>query len=85
MARKEYDTFLLQDPSTFPDDREAEIIVRDLNPADRRDKYRSFFAKARISKSPDVYPDVLRLRLGRGQLLPYSWSVKILEEVNKFK
>ena len=84
MARKEYDTFILQDPAGLPDEQHLELIVRDLNPEDRRYKYRSFFAQANISKSQDRYPDVLWVRLGRGQLLDDPWSIEIIEEVNKF-
>ena len=51
MARKEFDTFLLQDPATVAQDQELELIVRDLTPEDRRRKYRSFYAKAKISSS----------------------------------
>lgn len=84
MARKEFDTFLLTDPDSVPEDDERELILRDLTPEDRRRKYRSFFAKAQISKSESKYPDLLRIRLGRGQLLEEPWSVKIIEEINKF-
>jgi hypothetical protein len=84
MARKEFDTFLLQDPATFIEDQEVELIVRDLKPEDRRTKYRSFFARAKVSKSSSSYPDLLWVRLGRGQLLEEPWSIEILKEVNKF-
>ena len=84
MARKEFDTFLLQDPETVIEDQEVELIVRDLTPDDRKTKYRSFFAKVKVSKSSSTYPDLLWIRLGRGQLLEDPWSVKILSEENKF-
>jgi len=84
MAIKEYDTFLLQDPAGMADDQQLELIVRDLTPADRRYKYRSFFAKARISKSSSRYADRLWIRLGRGQLLEDPWSIEIMEEIDKF-
>jgi hypothetical protein len=84
MARREFDTYVLQDPDLFVEDQEVELIVRDLTPEDRRRKYRSFFAKAKVSKSPSTYPDTLWVRLGRGQLLEDPWSVEILEEVDKF-
>ena len=84
MARKEFDTFLLQDPDLFIEDEEVELIVRDLTPEDRKTKYRSFYAKAKISKSSSTYPDLLWIRLGRGQLLEDPWSVEILSKVNKF-
>jgi hypothetical protein len=84
MAIKEYDTFLLQDPAGMADDQQLELIVRDLTPADRRYKYRSFFAQARISKSSSRYADRLWIRLGRGQLLEDPWSIEIMEEIDKF-
>lgn len=84
MARKEFDTFLLQDPATVAEGEEMELIVRDLTPEDRRRKYRSFYAKAKISSSSSKYADLLWIRLGRGQLLDNPWSVEILSEVNKF-
>ena len=51
MARKEYDTFILKELHLVPEDQEAEMIVRDLTPVDRRYKYRSFYALAKVSKS----------------------------------
>ncbi|MBS3906810.1 MAG: phenylphosphate carboxylase subunit gamma [Syntrophaceae bacterium] len=84
MAKKEYDTFVLTELSQVPEDQEMEMIVRDLTPADRRYKYRSFYATAMVSKSESKYPDLLWVRLGRGQLQEKPWSVKILKEVNKF-
>jgi hypothetical protein len=84
MAQKEYDTFLLEDPAGMAEDQQLELIVRDLTPADRRCKYRSFFAQAKISKSKARYADRLWIRLGRGQLLEEPWSIEILEEIDKF-
>jgi len=84
MAKREFDTFLLTDPELVPEEEERELILRDLTPDDRRRKYRSFFAKALVSKSASKHPDLLRIRLGKGQLLEEPWSIKILEELNKF-
>jgi hypothetical protein len=84
MARKEFDTFLLEDPEMFIEDQEVEWIIRDLTPEDRKTKYRSFFAKAKVSRSSSTYPDLLWIRLGRGQLLESPWSVEILSEISKF-
>jgi hypothetical protein len=85
MARKEYDTYVLTDPALVPEDREMEVILRDLTPSDRRYKYRSFFASAMVSRDEAKYPDKLWVRLGRGQLQEKPWSVKIVKEVNKFQ
>jgi len=85
MARKEYDTYVLTDLSLVPEDKEMEMILRDLTPSDRRYKYRSFFASAMVSRDEAKYPDTLWVRLGRGQLQEMPWSVKILKEVDKFQ
>jgi len=85
MARQEYDTYVLTDLSLVPEDKETEMILRDLTPSDRRYKYRSFFASALVSRDESKYPDKLWVRLGRGQLQEKPWSVKIVKEVNKFQ
>ena len=85
MARKEYDTYVLTDLSVVPEDKEMEMILRELTPSDRRYKYRSFFASAMVSRDESKYPDKLWVRLGRGQLQEMPWSVKIVKEVNKFQ
>ncbi len=85
MAKKEYDTYVLTDLALVPDDKEMEMILRDLTPSDRRYKYRSFFASVKVSRDERKYPDKLWVRLGRGQLQEKPWSVKILKEVNKFE
>jgi hypothetical protein len=85
MAKKEYDTYVLTDLSLVPEDKEMEMILRDLTPSDKRYKYRSFFASAMVSRDEAKYPDKLWVRLGRGQLQEKPWSVKIVKEVNKFQ
>jgi hypothetical protein len=85
MAKKEYDTYVLTDLSLVPEDKETEMILRDLTPSDRRYKYRSFFASAMVSRDEKKYPDKLWVRLGRGQLQEKPWSVKVIKEVNKFQ
>ena len=84
MERKEYDTFILTDPGMVPEDKELELILRELTPKDKRYKYRSFYAVALISRSGTKYPDRLWVRLGRGQLQEKPWSVKIVKEIDKF-
>ncbi|HJX59735.1 MAG TPA: phenylphosphate carboxylase subunit gamma [Thermodesulfobacteriota bacterium] len=84
MSKKEYDTFILIDLAMVPEEKETELIVRNLTPADRRYKYRSAFVTALVSRSESKYPDRLWIRLGRGQLQEKPWSIKILKELNKF-
>lgn len=83
MTIKEYDTFILTDLASVPEEQEMELIVRDLTPGDRRYKYRSAYVTALVSKSEGKYPDRLWIRLGKGQLQEKPWSIKILKEVNK--
>ena len=83
MSRKEYDTFILVDLTMIPEEKETELIVRDLTPGDRRYKYRSTYVTALVSKSEAKYPDCLWIRLGKGQLQEKPWSIKILKELNK--
>lgn len=85
MAKKEYDTYVLTDLALVPEDKETEMILRELTPADRRYKYRGFFASVAVSRNEKKYPDTLWVRLGRGQLQEKPWSVKILKEINKFQ
>lgn len=85
MARREYDTYVLTDLASVPEDKEIEMILRDLTPADRRYKYRGFFVSAMVSRDETRYPDRLWVRLGRGQLQEKPWSVKIVKEVDKFQ
>jgi hypothetical protein len=83
LERKEFDTFILTDLETVPEENEMELILRELTPKDRRYKYRSFYAMALVSRSEAKYPDRLWIRLGRGQLQEKPWSIKILRELNK--
>jgi phenylphosphate carboxylase gamma subunit len=83
MSGKEYDTFILTDLASVPEEQEMELIIRDLTPGDRRYKYRSTYVTALVSKSESKYPDRLWIRLGRGQLQEKPWSIKILKELNK--
>lgn len=83
MTNREYDTFILSDLASLQEDREMELIIRELTPPDIRYKYRSAYVSAMISRSESKYPDQLWIRLGRGQLQEKPWSIKILKELNK--
>jgi len=85
MARKEYDTYVLTDLALVPEDKEMEMILRELTPSDRRYKYRGFFVSAMVSRDEKKYPDKLWVRLGKGQLQEKAWSVMIVKEANKFQ
>ena len=82
MAKKEYDTFC-DNPDTLPEG-DTVIVVRELTPDDRRQKYFTKYIKARISRDPKKYPDTLYLRWQRGIKNPQPWSIEVLEEVGEY-
>jgi phenylphosphate carboxylase gamma subunit len=72
-----YDTFVLTDFEDLQEDVELVDVIRDLTPGKR--KYRSTYARFKVSKNADKYPDKLQVRLGRGQLVPTPCSIQIIE------
>ena len=76
----EYDTFILTDFADLQEDVEIVDVIRDLAPGKR--KYRSTYARFKVSKSADKYPDKLQVRLGRGQLVPTPCSIQVIEFLN---
>jgi phenylphosphate carboxylase gamma subunit len=76
----EYDTFILTDFADLQEDVEIVDVIRDLAPGRR--KYRSTYARFKVSKSADKYPDKLQVRLGRGQLVPTPCSIQVIEFLN---
>jgi phenylphosphate carboxylase gamma subunit len=73
----EYDTYVLTDFAELQEDVEIEGVIRDLAPGKR--KYRSTYARFKVSKTPDKYPDKLQVRLGRGQLVDTPCSIQVIE------
>jgi len=74
--RQEYDTYILKELSEVVEDRETEFTLRDLTPGIY--KYKQIIAHAIVSRDPDKYPDILWIRLGKGQLQARPWSIKII-------
>jgi hypothetical protein len=77
-----YDTFISGDLKDLQEDEVMISVIRDLTPGKR--KYRSMYAKIKVSKDEKKYPDSLWIRLGRGQLAATSYSVQIVEFVDVF-
>jgi phenyl-phosphate phosphatase/carboxylase subunit gamma len=75
-----YDTFISKDFKDVEEDEEMLTVIRDL--AAGRAKYRSTYAKIKVSKDPKKYADTLWVRLGRGQLIETPCSMQILEFVD---
>ena len=81
--RQEYDTYILYELSDVVEDRDAELILRDLTPGIY--KYKEIRVKAMVSKDSSKYPDLLWIRLGKGQLQPEPWSVKVTERLDMIR
>lgn len=75
-----WDTFIGVDFKDMLEDEEHVAVIRDLTPGTR--KYRSTYARIKVSKDPKKYPEKLWVRLGRGQLIETPCSMNILEMVN---
>jgi hypothetical protein len=71
-----WDTFIEQDFKDMAEDEETVTVIRDLTPG--KGKYRSTYARIKVSKDPKKYPDTLWVRLGRGQLIDQPCSVQVL-------
>ena len=81
-GREVYDTIILDDSLDKllgEQDQETTFSVRLLAPEDRRMKYCFRMVKAKISKDPRKYQDILFVRSQRGLLFPGNWSIEILE------
>jgi hypothetical protein len=75
-----WDTFIEGDFGELEEDREGVRVIRDLTPG--RGKYRSTYARVRLSKDPARYPETLWVRLGKGQLIESPCSMEIMEFIN---
>ncbi len=76
---KEYDSYV-DDPSVFKKaETEMTLIVRDLTPDNRQEKYGSRRVKAVILPQPQKGDDILYLRYQRGSLYTEKFGIKILE------
>ena len=76
----EWDTFILNDFKDLIEDEPEVRIIRELAPGRR--KYRSTYARVKVSKDPKKYPETLWVRLGKGQLVETPCSMSILEFVS---
>ncbi|MDY6973822.1 MAG: hypothetical protein SV775_16095 [Thermodesulfobacteriota bacterium] len=75
---KEYDTYV-DDPTDFKiKEAEMDMIIRDLTPDNRREKYGSRRVRAVVMPKPEAGGDVLYLRYQRGSLYPEKFGIKIL-------
>jgi len=67
--------------SELAEDRDLELTIRTLDPGIHKYTYKR--VKAQVSASPDRHPDRLQVRLGRGQLSKSTFSIRVLEEIQR--
>ena len=75
-----WDTYIEGDYKDMEEDAERVAVIRDLTPG--KSKYRSTYAKIKVSKDPKKYPETLWVRLGRGQLIETPCSIKVIEFIS---
>lgn len=75
-----YDTFIAQ-PGALPEDQEILLPVRDLTPGTHKYQYK--YVRCIVSSNPEVHPQQLAIRYGRGQLAPETYSIRVIEEVQR--
>ena len=76
---KEYDAFV-DNPERFQSGEiEVTLLIRELTPENRREKYGSKRVKAVVSPNPEGKA-TLSLRYQRGYLYPKKFGIEIIEE-----
>jgi len=76
----QWEVFVM-DLGELAEGKELELTIRTLNPGLKKYTYRR--AKVEVSTSPDKFDDSLQVRLGRGQLSPQRYSIRVIETVNR--
>lgn len=62
-------------------DAELELTIRTLNPGIHKFTYKR--VRAQLSSDLKKHADQLQVRLGRGQLSPSRFSIKVLGEIQR--
>jgi len=61
--------------------KDLELTIRTLNAGLHKYTYKR--VKCQVSNDLKKHPDQLQVRMGRGQLSPNRFSIKVLEEVQR--
>lgn len=65
----------------LPEGKELEFQVRDLTPGIHR--YSQKWVKCLVSSDANAYSEKLMIRDGQGRIYDKTYSIKVLEEINK--
>lgn len=71
----------VSDLKELAEDRELELTLRTLNPGIHKFTYQR--VKCQLSSDLAKHVDQLQVRLGRGQLSPSRFSIRVLGEVQR--
>ena len=69
------------DVSELAEGRDLELTIRTLDPGVHKYTYKR--VRAQVSAELDRHPDRLQVRLGRGQLSNRTFSIRVLEEIQR--
>ena len=78
MAR--YDVFI-NSLADLPEGKEVQLAIRDLSPGIHKYCYQDVLAM--VSPDPEKYDEKMQVRYGRGQAHPQSYSIKILQNIER--
>ncbi|MCF8151793.1 MAG: phenylphosphate carboxylase subunit gamma [Burkholderiaceae bacterium] len=76
----QWEVFVM-DMSELAEGKDIELSIRTLNQG--KDKYTYKRVKCQVSAKQDKFSDGLQVRLGRGQLNPAKYSIKVLGEIER--
>ena len=76
----QWEVFVM-DMGELAEGKDIEISIRTLNPGVQKYTYKH--VRAQVSSSLDKFPDQLQVRMGRGQLSPAKFSIKVIEEIQR--
>lgn len=71
----------VNDVKELAEDAEIELTIRTLNPGIHKFTYKR--VRAQLSSDLKRHADQLQVRLGRGQLSPSRFSIKVLGEIQR--
>lgn len=71
----------VMDMSELAEGKDIELSIRTLNQGNQKYTYKR--VRCQVSASLDKYADSLQVRMGRGQLSPAKYSIKVIEEVER--
>jgi phenylphosphate carboxylase gamma subunit len=61
--------------------QDLELSIRTLNPGNQKYTYKR--VRCQVSATADRFSDELQVRMGRGQLSPSRYSIKVIEDVER--